>query len=194
MAHPKRKPRLLVALLLALALVAASCGGDDDDDGAAPAPPPPAEEPQPPDAPPPPPPADEPPPPPPPAEEAPEPVELRFVLWDERQVETHEVLIETFREDFPHVSIDVEVIPKDYWTVVKTQIAGGDPPDIMWINVPNYPDLALNDALLPITDLVERDNVDLSPFPQALVRLVHPQWRAVRHLQGLRHRRAVLPR
>ncbi len=178
MTRPKRKPRLLVALLLALALVAASCG-DDDDDGAAPAPPPPAEQPSPPlpDEPPPPPPPDEPPPPPPPDEpppppppdEGPEPVELRLVLWDDRQVEVHELMIETFQEDFPHISIDVEVIPADYWTVVKTQIAGGDPPDIMWINVPNYPDLALNDALLPITDLVERDNVDLSPFPDALV-------------------------
>jgi multiple sugar transport system substrate-binding protein len=185
MTHPKKRSRLLVAMLLALALVAASCGDNGSDEPAAqPPPPPPAEEPAPPPAeepaPPPPaaeeppPPAEEPPPPaeeppPPPAEEEPEPVELRLVIWDERQLETHQLLVETFREDYPHISIEVEVIPADYWTVVKTQIAGGDPPDIMWINVPDYPDLALNDALLPITDLVERDDVDLSPFPEALV-------------------------
>ena len=156
-----------VALLCAFTLVAAACAGDDED--AAPEPaatpeptatpePEPMEEVEP-----------EPTAAPEPEPEPMEEVELRFVLWDERQVDVHEQMIEAFREDHPNISIDVEVIPADYWTVVKTQIAGGDPPDIMWINVPNFPDLALNDALLPITDLVERDNVDLSPFPQALV-------------------------
>ena len=98
-----------------------------------------------------------------------EDAELRMVIWDERQLEVHEQMVDAFQQYHPNIAINVEVIPADYWTVVKTQIAGGDPPDIMWINVPNYPDLALNDALLPITDLVARDGVDLSPFPQSLV-------------------------
>ncbi len=101
---------------------------------------------------------------------APEPVTLRHVIWDERQLEAHQEIAAAFNEKFPHITVEVEVLPNtEYWTVVKTSIAGGNSPDIMWINVPNYPDLALNDALLPITDLVVRDGVDLSPFPQALV-------------------------
>jgi len=168
----------MVGLLLAFTLLAAACGGDDEPASSAPvqeAPETPepdtTEAPETPE-----PDTTEAPETPEPdtteAPEAPEPmeeVELRFVLWDDRQVEVHEQMIQAFQQDHPNISIDVEVIPADYWTVVKTQIAGGDPPDIMWINVPNYPDLALNDALLPITDLVERDGVDLSPFPQALV-------------------------
>ncbi len=161
-----KRIRAVVGLLLAFALLAAACGDDEDDaepvatTTEAPAEPDEATEP-----------VD--------GEEAPatteapsepmEDVELRLVIWDDRQVELHEQIIEAFQEDNPNISINVEVIPADYWTVVKTQIAGGDPPDLMWINVPNYPDLALNDALLPITDLVERDGVDLSPFPEALV-------------------------
>lgn len=141
MTRLKKRSRLLVGMLLAPALVAASCGDGGSD------------EPGPPRAP----------------EVEAEPVELRLAIWDETQAETQELIIGAFQEDYPHISIDVEVIPTDFWTIVKTQIAGGDPPDLMWINVPNFPDLALNDALLPITDLVERDNVDLSPFPQALV-------------------------
>lgn len=158
--------RAVVVPLLALALLAAACGDDDED--AAPSTTAPATTAAPADdieddgtaddeaA------ADD-------ADMAAEPVTLRHVIWDERQLEAHELIAAAFNEKFPHISVDVEVIPADYWTVVKTSIAGGDPPDIMWINVPNYPDLALNDALLPITDLVERDNVDLSPFPPALV-------------------------
>ena len=101
--------------------------------------------------------------------EAMEEVELRMAIWNEQQLEVHEQLAEAFRQHHPNISVNVEVIPKDFWQIVKTQIAGGDPPDLIWINVPNFPDLAINGALMPITDLVERDGVDLSPFPQALV-------------------------
>ncbi len=101
--------------------------------------------------------------------EAMEEVELRFALWDDRQIEVHEQIVEAFQQQHPNISVNFEVIPKDFWPVIKTQIAGGDPPDLIWLNVPNYPDLAINGAMMPITDLVERDGVDLSPFPAALV-------------------------
>ena len=169
----QRRIRAMVGLLLAFTLLAAACGGDDEPDTAeapaaseAEAPDtdteeaPEASEPDTSEAPE----APEPEPEPEPLEE----VELRFVLWDERQLEVHEQMAEAFQQYHPNISVNIEVLP-EYWTAVKTQIAGGAPPDIMWINVPNYPDLALNDALLPITDLVARDGVDLSPFPQALV-------------------------
>jgi multiple sugar transport system substrate-binding protein len=166
----KARLRAALSLLLTLILVAAACGNDDaaapqsepeTPEAAEPETPeaaepetPEAAEPETPEA----------------AEpETPDAVELQYVIWDERQLETQELIVAAFEEDFPHISVDVEVIPAEYWTVVKTRIAGGDPPDIMWLNVPNYPDLALNDALLPITDLVERDGVDLSPFPEPLI-------------------------
>ena len=159
--------RAAFGLLLAFALLAAACGDDDaapdTAEPEAPSEPETPAEPEP-EAP-----AE-------PEPEAPaepmeemEEVELRLAIWNEAQAETHEKMIEAFREDFPHISIEVEVIPKDFLPIVRTQIAGGDPPDIIWTNVPNYPDLALNDALLPISDLVERDGVDLSPFPAALI-------------------------
>ena len=164
----QRRIRAMVGLLLAFTLLAAACGGDDEPTTAAapeagtPETPEPdtteaPEEPEPDttEAP------EEP-------EEPLEEVELRLVLWDERQLAVHEQMVEAFQQYHPNISVNVEVLP-EYWTAVKTQIAGGAPPDIMWINVPNYPDLALNDALLPITDLVARDGVDLSPFPQPLV-------------------------
>ena len=153
-----KTPRLrtVAALLCAFTLLAAACGGDEPaaPEPAAPEPAAPETTAAAPDT---------------STTEAMEEVELRLVIWDERQQEVHEQMAETFRQHHPNISVDVEVIPADFWTVVKTQIAGGDPPDLMWINVPNYPDLAINDALLPITDLVERDGVDLSPFPPALV-------------------------
>ena len=192
MTHLMRMPRLATALLLAFALVAASCGGDGDDDDAAPSPPPPApaassdpEPPPPPPAdepPPPPPPAEEPPPPPPPADEPPPPpppepeqaeaVELRFVIWDENQLAGQEEIAAAFTERNPGISINLELVGwADYWTALQTAIAGGDAPDIMWMNGPNLLAYVGNDALLPLGDLAARDNVDLSPFPQALVDL-----------------------
>ncbi|MCY4664995.1 MAG: hypothetical protein OXC00_10045, partial [Acidimicrobiaceae bacterium] len=98
----------MVGLLLAFTLLAAACGGDDEPASTAPVQEAPeAPEPDTTEAP------EAPEPDTTEAPEAPEPleeVELRFVLWDERQVEVHEQMIEAFQQDHPNISIDVEVI------------------------------------------------------------------------------------
>ena len=177
-----RRVRLICVLLLALTLLAAACGNDDADevpapaadsqqgDAAEPAPEPAevegdAAEPAPEpaevegDA----------------AEPAPEPaeqVELRFMIWDENQLAGQEEIAQLFTDRNPHIAITVELVGfGDYWTALQTAIAGGDAPDIVWMNGPNLRSFVGNGTLLPITDLVARDGVDLSPFPQPMVDL-----------------------
>ena len=159
-----RRLRTAAALLCAFTLLAAACGGDDEDEAPEPAAteeaePAATEEAE------------------PAATEEAEPaateeaeVTLTLALWDPRQIEVHEKMAEAFHAHNPEIAVEVEQIPDtEFQTVVKTRIAGGDPPDIIWMNVPNLGDYVLNGALLPITDLVERDGVDLSVFPQGLV-------------------------
>ena len=177
----------VVVSLLALALLAAACG--DDDDGAAPSTTAPASDTAPPDddavddepvdddaV------GDE------PVDDAVvddepagddavvseprEEVELRFWLWDINQVNSTELLIAAFQEENPHIKIEIEQTPfGEYWPAVQTAIAGGDPPDIMWMSGPFFPSFAINESLLPLSDLIERDSVDMSAFPQAMIDL-----------------------
>lgn len=160
MSNSQRTRRMAGAMLAAVALLAAACGGDDTpaatEDTAQvaetteQAPEPASTEP----------------------EEPAEQVELRFVIWDENQLAGQEEIVEAFMERNPGIAIEVEQIGwEDYWTALQTSIAGGDAPDIVWMNGPNLPGYVANGALLPISDLVERDGVDLSPFPPGLVDL-----------------------
>lgn len=106
------------------------------------------------------------------ASEPAEAVELRFVIWDEAQLATQQQLADTFTAANPNITVDIEVIPfADYWPAVQTAVAGGDGFDVMWMNGPNFPSFASSGILLPISDLVERDGVDLSPFPEPLIDL-----------------------
>ena len=167
-------------LLLVLALLAAACGDDADDDAPAAsdgqqvaeaaepeaaepeAAEPEAAEPE----------AAEPEAAEPEAAEPMEQVELRFMIWDENQLEGQEEIAQVFMDRNPGISISLELIGwADYWTGLQTAIAGGDAPDIVWMNGPNLLGYVENEALLPISDLVARDGVDLSVFPPGLVDL-----------------------
>lgn len=163
MGSTKGRTRAAGVLFLALALFAAACG--DDGEQAEPAPEPDST-----------------------VAQAPEPddsepasvtesteaeqVELRFLIWDENQLEGQEEIAQVFMDRNPNVSISLELIPwADYWTGLQTSIAGGDAPDIVWMNGPNLRGYVANETLLPLSDLVARDGVDLSPFPQGLIDL-----------------------
>lgn len=103
-----------------------------------------------------------------PLEELVENTELRLAIWDENQLPMQHRLAAEYAARVPYVTVIVEVAA-DYWSAVQTAMAAGDPYDVMWMNAPLMPPYADSGALLPVGDLVERDAVDLSPFPQTLI-------------------------
>ena len=103
-----------------------------------------------------------------PLEELVENTELRLVIWDENQLAMQEQLVAEYSARVPYVTVVVEVAA-DYWSAVRTAMADGDPYDVMWMNAPLMPAYAGSGVLLPVGELVERDAVDLSPFPHALI-------------------------
>lgn len=105
-----------------------------------------------------------------PLEEMVENTELRLVIWDESQLAMQEQLVAEYSARVPYVTVDVEVA-SDYWSAVQTAMEDGKPYDVMWMNGPVLPLYAGSGVLLPVGELVERDAVDLSPFPQTLIDL-----------------------
>jgi multiple sugar transport system substrate-binding protein len=82
---------------------------------------------------------------------------------------------ETLREvekENPGMKIQLETIPySDYQQKISTQIAAGIPPDILYVEVNNFVDLYLRNALEDLTPYVKKDNLDLSGYyPTVLAR------------------------
>lgn len=97
-------------------------------------------------------------------------VTLSYALWDAAQVPAMEQIIAEFREEHPGIDVKIQVTPwDDYWTKLQTSATGGSAPDVFWMTLAYFKYYAGGGALLPITDKIAADNVDLSPFVPAMV-------------------------
>ena len=105
-----------------------------------------------------------------PLEELVENTELRLAIWDQNQLPMQQRLVAEYSARVPYVTVIVEVAA-DYWSAVRAAMAGARPYDVMWMNAPLLPVYAGSGALLPVGDLVERDSLDLSPYPRTLIDL-----------------------
>jgi multiple sugar transport system substrate-binding protein len=133
--------RRVVATLAGVMLVAAGCGGDDAPTASA-------------------------------EGEGCERAELSYALWNQDQAPVMEELVAAFQEDNPDVDVSVEVTPfTEYFTKLQTAITGGEGPDVFWLNAPNTALYASNEAILPLSDFIEQDEVDMSVYPEALLEL-----------------------
>lgn len=85
---------------------------------------------------------------------------------------TEKKLIETFEKSHPKIKIKVQFTPnKEYWTKLQTSAASGSAPDVFWMNGPRIGLYASQGALLPLSDQIAKDKVDMTKFPKALVDL-----------------------
>ena len=101
-----------------------------------------------------------------------EKVTLTYALWDKNQMPAMEEIAKKFHEANPNIDIKIELTPnKQYWTKMEAAATGGTLPDVFWINGPRIIKYAANDVLLPITDQIKADGIDLGNYPKALVDL-----------------------
>ncbi|HZG13649.1 MAG TPA: sugar ABC transporter substrate-binding protein [Candidatus Bathyarchaeia archaeon] len=101
-----------------------------------------------------------------------EKVTLTYALWDQNQAPAMEEIAKRFTAANPHIEVKIEVTPwTQYWTKMDTAATGGVLPDLLWMNGPNIVKYASNDMLLPITDQIKQDGIDMSNYPEALINL-----------------------
>ncbi|MGM7722782.1 ABC transporter substrate-binding protein [Metabacillus sp. Hm71] len=99
-------------------------------------------------------------------------VTLNVALWDENVSEVVDKSIELFKEKHPEVEVKVTYTPyADYWTKLKTSLAGGSGPDIFWMNGPNFYQYASSGLIKDIQPLIDGDKLDTSVYTPALVNL-----------------------
>lgn len=99
-------------------------------------------------------------------------VTLSYALWNQDQAPVMEQLAAAHEKANPNVNVEIQVTPfGEYFTKLQTAIQGGGGPDVFWLNAPNLALYAANEAVLPLTERAQEDNVDLSAYPEALVEL-----------------------
>jgi multiple sugar transport system substrate-binding protein len=73
-----------------------------------------------------------------------------------------EAQIKAFQEQHPNIEVEHQyILIADLPVKVLTAIAGGDPPDAFSLRRADMPSFVAKDALLPMDDLLKRDNINL---------------------------------
>ncbi|GAB2508480.1 ABC transporter substrate-binding protein [Paramicrobacterium agarici] len=64
---------------------------------------------------------------------------VNFRLWDENVAKAYEASFDEFEEQNPNISVNINVVPWDeYWSKLRTDVAGGTMDDVFWINNSYY--------------------------------------------------------
>ena len=98
------------------------------------------------------------------------PVTLEMMYWDNVQKPVIDEAIKQFEAENPNIKIKTSVVPwAQYWDKLRTSVVAGTTPDVFWMNVPNFPKYASNNALLDLQEFIDRDGVETSVYPSALL-------------------------
>ena len=94
---------------------------------------------------------------------------ITFFYWDENQKPGMEKVIEILKADAPAVEVESTIIPwGQYWTKLQTSLPSSSEPDVFWLNYSHAIDYYPAGLCQEISTYIQRDGVDMSPFPDAL--------------------------
>jgi multiple sugar transport system substrate-binding protein len=99
------------------------------------------------------------------------PVTLSYAIWDKNQQPAMQKIADAFTKEHPNIKVDIQLTPyknKAYFTKLQTAATAGSAPDVFWMNGPNIQYYASNGQLLPLSDKIAADKVDLAKYPAAL--------------------------
>lgn len=104
------------------------------------------------------------------ANAADEPVTLKWAIWDEQTTQYWTDIKEAYEASHEGVTIEmVDLGSTDYMTVLATELSGsGSDFDVVTIkDVPGYATLVQKNAILPLDEYIEADEVDLAQYAGA---------------------------
>ena len=83
-------------------------------------------------------------------------VELQLMGWSSSDAENARLqeMVDTYNTNNPGVNVTLNQVP-DYDTVLQTAMAGGEPPDVFYIDSFRLPDYVAANSLMPIGDQMD---------------------------------------
>ena len=94
------------------------------------------------------------------------PVTITYGFWgDDVRQEKFQKLADAMAKDLPNIKIEFQRKPWDqYWESLEVQVAGGISPDLSFMNPEYLYHFWKAGALLEVTDLVQRDQLNMSDW------------------------------
>jgi multiple sugar transport system substrate-binding protein len=100
------------------------------------------------------------------------PVTVTYAVWNKDQMPGLQQVVTEFEKSHPNIHVQLELTPFDqYWTKLQTSAGSGSAPDVFWMNGPNAQLYESNGMLLPLSDRIKKDGVDLAMYQHDLVSL-----------------------
>lgn len=97
---------------------------------------------------------------------------INVALWDENVKDTLNETIKLYNQKHPNVEVKVTYTPwADYWTKLRTSLAGNSGPDVFWMNGPNFHSYASSGLIKNLKPLIDKNSLDTSVYTEALVDL-----------------------
>ena len=94
---------------------------------------------------------------------------ISLAIWDENQRAMTESLAEAYNKSHPDVTVEVQLTPnKEYWTKLEASVAGGNAPDVFWLNVLHLDSFVEGGVLADLTDAITKSDIK-DNFPESLV-------------------------
>ncbi|WP_087066009.1 ABC transporter substrate-binding protein [Intestinibacillus massiliensis] len=92
---------------------------------------------------------------------------IRVVLWDYGTVTYDKRMVEAFEQENPDVRVEVISYPPTYYnSSLEALLDSGERVDVIYVNqLPELVGLYARDIPLPLDELVKRDGIDLSAYP-----------------------------
>ncbi|MCW3816018.1 sugar ABC transporter substrate-binding protein [Micromonospora sp. DR5-3] len=101
-----------------------------------------------------------------------EKVELSYRIWDKNQQPAMQQIVDKFQAANPNIKVTIQLTPSaEFWTKMQADATAGSAPDVFWMNGPNAQFYASNKVLLPLSDELKSNGVDLANYPEALTRI-----------------------
>ncbi len=99
-------------------------------------------------------------------------IHLAQFMTDPVLIEKLHAVVSDIEKRHPGLQIQIDNIPyNEYQQKLTTQLAGGDAPDVIYVEVNNFVDLYLRDVFEDLTPYVQKDGVDLKGYyPGVLTR------------------------
>lgn len=100
-----------------------------------------------------------------------EPVSIKvvsFLTYDENKEGAEAKVVAAFQAAHPEIKVDFQLLPyADYFTSLKTWIAGGTAPDVASLDLSMLQEMAAAGSLADLNPMIKADGYDLSAYYQS---------------------------